>query len=210
MTFWPVGVPDSGAPESVALLLETQARNVPFPASGRDIWTPAAILQPWGALVCDKSTVQKEVQVKESYIVGPDSSGPAAILLLDSSHALVLLSFKDTWVALFSSLQLEHLSCTKCIKFPAIYFSAVMKFWLNYPPSFVCFDKMREGLERGGEERDIKWLHGSASSADMHSGAGRKTEDNLVCGRGGGHPWDMRGDKQYLNHNILKQRWHKR
>ena len=63
---------------------------------------------------------------------------------------------------------------------------------------------MREGLEEGGKERDMKWLHGSASSADMHSGrAGRQKTTWLGGGVSLGHE---KGNKQYLNHNILKQR----
>ena len=132
MTFWPVGVPDSGAPESVALLLETQARNVPFPASGCDIWTPAAILQPWGALVCDKSLQCKEVQVK-SYSVGPDSSGPAAILLLDSSHALVLLLFKTPELGFSVLCSWNILAALSVENFLQFTFSAVMRISTQLP-----------------------------------------------------------------------------
>ena len=66
---------------------------------------------------------------------------------------------------------------------------------------------MREGLEEGGEERDMKWLHGSASSADMHSGrAGRQKTAWLWKGGGAVVVPGTRERKQYLNHNILKQR----
>ena len=49
-----------------SLTPRTQRRDGPFPAPGCDIWTPAAILQPWGELVSDKSPQCKEDQAKRN------------------------------------------------------------------------------------------------------------------------------------------------
>ena len=61
------------------------------------------------------------------------------------------------------------------------------------------FGIIREGLEEEGEERDVKWLQGSASSADMHLG-GREIKNNA-----GGSLGPERRNKRYLNHNIFKK-----
>lgn len=48
-------------------------------------------------------------------------------------------------------------------------------------------------------KKEIKWLQGSASSADMHLG-GREIKNNP-----GGSLGPERENKQYLNHNIFKK-----
>lgn len=100
--------------------------------------------------------------------MGPDSSGPETILFLDSSHALVLL-FKITELDLSVLCSWNILAEPSVDNFLQCTFSVVIRILTQVLTSHL-FDKMREGLEEGGEERDIKWLHGSASSADMHLG----------------------------------------